>query len=48
MQDNSLDYRNCCTYKGKLARGFIQLLKFNALVLLLAIAHCNKLLSSQE
>jgi hypothetical protein len=45
---NSLDFNTHLAYKGKLARGFVILLKINALVLLLSIAHCSKPLQSRE
>jgi hypothetical protein len=45
---NSLDFKTRLAYKGKLARGFVILLKINALVLLLSIAHCSKPLQGRE
>ncbi len=45
---NSLDVKTRLAYKGKLARGFVILLKINALVLLLSIAHCSKPLQGRE
>jgi hypothetical protein len=45
---NSLDFNSRLILKGKLARGFVILLKINALVLLLSIAHCSKPLQDRE
>jgi hypothetical protein len=45
---NSHDSKTRLAYKGKLARGFVILLKINALVLLLSIAHCSKPLQGRE
>ncbi len=45
---NSLDFNTRLIHKGKLARGFVTLLKINALVLLLSIAHCSKPLQDRE
>ncbi len=45
---NSLDFKTHLVHKGKLARGFVILLKINALVLLLSIAHCSKPLQGRE
>jgi hypothetical protein len=39
---NSLDFKTRLLHKGKLARGFVLLLKINTLVLLLSKVHCSK------
>ncbi len=44
---NSLDYKYRTVYKERLTQGAVYFLKFNALVLLLAIAHCSKLQKDQ-